>query len=100
MSGTIKVGTLPHWIALTPDGLNAYVTNENSNDVSVVNLTTKATVATLPIGNAPRKIVIQPVAASAAVSTKISGFAFEDPVTICGQARPSPGRTPTPCPTR
>ena len=82
VSGTIKVGTLPHWIALTPDGLNAYVTNENSNDVSVVNLTTKATVATLPIGNAPRKIVIQPVAASAAVSTKISGFAFEDPVAI------------------
>ena len=82
VSGTIKVGTLPHWIALTPNGRSAYVTNEGSNDVSVVDLITNGVVATLPIGNAPRKIVIQPVATSTVVKTKISGFAFEDPITI------------------
>ncbi|HTP59310.1 MAG TPA: beta-propeller fold lactonase family protein [Spirochaetia bacterium] len=82
------VGKLPHWIALTGDG-RAYVSNEESNDVSVVDLSTMKTTATVPVGNAPRKMVIQPamgVSAGAmkagAVTAGISGFAFPDSVTI------------------
>ena len=56
----VPVGQMPHWIAISTDDGFAYVTNENSNDVSVVSLDTKSVVATVPIGNGPRKIVIQP----------------------------------------
>jgi YVTN family beta-propeller protein len=56
----VKVGLMPHWIAVSSDGGFAYVTNEKSNDVSVVSLDSKAVIATIPIGNGPRKIVIQP----------------------------------------
>jgi YVTN family beta-propeller protein len=53
---------MPHWIALTNGGHTVYVTNENSNDVSVVDLDQKQVIDTIPVGQAPRKIVIQPSA--------------------------------------
>jgi len=56
----VPVGQLPHWIAASSDGGFAYVTNENSNDVSVISIDTKKVIATVPIGAGPRKIVIQP----------------------------------------
>ena len=56
---------MPHWIGVTSDSRWAYVTNENSNDVSVVDLADRTVKATVPVGNAPRKIVVQPAAASA-----------------------------------
>jgi YVTN family beta-propeller protein len=56
----VQVGRLPHWIAVSSDGGFAYVTNENSNTVSVVSLDTKKVIGTVPIGAGPRKIVIQP----------------------------------------
>ncbi|MBI4490796.1 MAG: beta-propeller fold lactonase family protein [Deltaproteobacteria bacterium] len=34
----IKVGKKPYWVAVSPDGRMAYVTNSGSNDVSVVEL--------------------------------------------------------------
>jgi YVTN family beta-propeller protein len=62
----VKVGEMPHWIALTPDAKAAYVTNENSNSVSVVDLGSHTVSATIPVGNAPRKIVILPAASGQA----------------------------------
>src|SRR5207248_9901271 len=58
-TGTVKVGDMPHWIAASSDNHFAYVTNEKSNDVSMVDLTTSTLAATIPVGNAPRKIVMQ-----------------------------------------
>jgi YVTN family beta-propeller protein len=84
------VGTLPHWIASTRGDRTAYVTNEGSNHLSVVDLGTMTVTATIPIGNAPRKIVIQPMATSGAqagAQTTIEGFAFEDTIT-CSPDRP------------
>src|SRR5205823_14681138 len=46
-------------IAATSDNHFAYVTNEKSNDVSVVDLSASKVSATMPVGNAPRKIVMQ-----------------------------------------
>ena len=57
---SVPVGQMPHWIALSSDDGFAYVTDENSNDVSVVSVDSKKVIATVPIGNGPRKIVIQP----------------------------------------
>lgn len=58
-AGSIKVGKQPHWVAVTGDGKTAYVPNEGSNDVSVVDLASGKT-STIAVGNAPRKVVVQP----------------------------------------
>ena len=54
------MGKLPHWIAISSDGRTVYVTDEGSNDVSVVDLGSQKVKATIPVGNAPRKIAVQP----------------------------------------
>ena len=56
----VAVGQMPHWIAVSSDGGFAYVTNEKSNDLSVISVDSKTVIATIPIGDGPRKIVIQP----------------------------------------
>jgi YVTN family beta-propeller protein len=58
--GTVAVGKLPHWIATSSDGDTAYVTNEGSNTVTVVDVEKQRVLATIPVGAAPRKIVLQP----------------------------------------
>jgi YVTN family beta-propeller protein len=58
--GTVTVGKQPHWTATTSDGKIALETNEGSNDVSVVDLSTLTVQATIPVGEAPRKIVLLP----------------------------------------
>ena len=71
------VGKQPHWMA--SDGKTVWVTNEGSNDVSAVDLASGKT-TTIAVGNAPRKIVVQPVAAKAAAAggatVSIANFAF------------------------
>ena len=54
----VTVGKQPHWAATSGDGKTTYVTNEGSNDVTVVDLPSGRT-ATIPVGNAPRKVVLQ-----------------------------------------
>ena len=74
---SIAVGKQPHWEA-TADGKTIYVTNEGGNDVSIVDLAT-GKVTSVPVGKAPRKVVVQRVAAAApAGGTKVSiaNFAF------------------------
>ena len=53
------------------------MTNEGSNDVTVVDLGTGQT-TTIPVGNAPRKVVVQPASLTSAGSARISiaNFAF------------------------
>jgi YVTN family beta-propeller protein len=74
---SIAVGKQPHWMAATPDGKQVFVTNEGSNDVTVVDLAT-GTTKTIPVGVAPRKVVVQRVAAKAAMrpTVSIANFAF------------------------
>jgi YVTN family beta-propeller protein len=73
---TIAVGKQPHWIAPANDGGIAVVTNEGSNDVSLVDLAA-GTVRTVAVGTAPRKVVVIGVAAPAPVATvSIANFAF------------------------
>jgi YVTN family beta-propeller protein len=78
---SIKVGSRPHWVASAPGGKSALTTNEDSNDVSIVDLETGA-VTSVPVGNAPRKIAVQTAAAQQQSSSRritISGFAFAPP---------------------
>ena len=90
------VGKQPHWMA--SDGKTVWVTNEGSNDVSAVDLAS-GTTTTIAVGNAPRKIVVQPVArkgrGGGRRDVSIANFAFApSPITIPA-ARPSPGATTT-----
>jgi YVTN family beta-propeller protein len=55
---SIAVGKQPHWATASSDGKTAYVTNEGSNDVTVVDVATGQT-STVAVGTAPRKIVVQ-----------------------------------------
>ncbi len=78
-------------MAATQDGKKVFVTNEGSNDVTVVDLAT-GTTTTIPVGTAPRKVVVQRTAAKAAsgAAVSIANFAFAPAdVTI------SPGTTVT-----
>jgi YVTN family beta-propeller protein len=61
---SVTVGKQPHWVSTTGDGKTAYVTNEGSNDVTVVDLATGKT-STIAVGTAPRKIVVQRTLATA-----------------------------------
>jgi YVTN family beta-propeller protein len=74
---TIAVGKQPHWVAASTDGKHAYVTDEGSNDLSVVDLTS-GQVKTIAVGNAPRKVVVQQSATKAAgpATISIANFAF------------------------
>jgi YVTN family beta-propeller protein len=55
---SIAVGKQPHWATASADGKMAYVTNEGSNDISIVDLATGKT-KTVAVGNAPRKVVAE-----------------------------------------
>lgn len=58
----IAVGTAPFGVAISPNGNTAYVTNNVSNTVSVINATTKLVTNTisLPGGFTPRGIAVAP----------------------------------------
>jgi YVTN family beta-propeller protein len=76
---SVAVGKQPHWLALAGDGKTAYVTNEGSNDLSIVDLAS-GKVTAVEVGKAPRKIVVQQTAqaavAPAGSKVSIAGFAF------------------------
>ncbi len=82
----IAVGNQPHWQA-SNDGKKVYVTNEGSNDVTVVDLGTGQK-TTIPVGTAPRKVVVQPAtpASTGGARVSIANFAFA-PATLSVAAR-------------
>jgi YVTN family beta-propeller protein len=47
-------------IAITPDGQTAYVADDGSGTVTVINTTTNTTEKTIKVGNAPGAIVVTP----------------------------------------
>jgi YVTN family beta-propeller protein len=86
---SIAVGKQPHWMAPADGGRTFYVTNEGSNDVSVVDLAA-ATTKTIGVGTAPRKVVVQAVDGMAAAHVSIANFAFAPGDVLVG-----PGSTVT-----
>ena len=56
----IPVGSGPDAIAVTPDGLHAYVVNRRSANVSVIRTATNLVVATVPVGSIPLAVGIVP----------------------------------------
>jgi YVTN family beta-propeller protein len=58
---TVDVGSLPWEVVVTPDGRNVYVTNEVSNNGSVIDTINNTVTATVPVGSYPLGIVVNPV---------------------------------------
>ncbi|HTP97821.1 MAG TPA: plastocyanin/azurin family copper-binding protein [Casimicrobiaceae bacterium] len=73
---SVAVGKQPHWMA-SADGKMVAVTNEGSNDLTLVDLSSGQT-KTIAVGNAPRKVVVQPAGTPRADASKVSiaNFAF------------------------
>lgn len=57
---TIKVGSSPRSIAISPDGATAYVTNTGSDTLSIINVADNTVSATVPVGKGPQSVVVTP----------------------------------------
>ncbi|MGA5821110.1 Ig-like domain repeat protein [Kitasatospora sp. NPDC094028] len=57
---TVAVGGLPTGVAITPDGLHAYVANKGGNTVSLIETATNTVTTTIPVGTAPFDVAITP----------------------------------------
>ncbi|MEZ4513901.1 MAG: beta-propeller fold lactonase family protein [Chloroflexota bacterium] len=56
----IETGTHPQAVAISPDGRFAYVTNQFSNTLSVVDLTTLSKTTDIPVGAGPYGVALTP----------------------------------------
>jgi YVTN family beta-propeller protein len=72
--GTISMGAYAGAaaVALSPDGTTAYVANADSNAVSVIDLTTDAVTATIPVGLFPDSLTVTPDGRSVYVANSSS----------------------------
>lgn len=57
---TMQVGSGPASLTASPDGRLAYVANEGSNDVIVLEVATMAVLATIPVGTTPIQVNQRP----------------------------------------
>jgi YVTN family beta-propeller protein len=57
--GSVKVGTRPWGVEITPDGRRLYTANGPSNDVSVVDAETMTVIGTVPAGRSPWGVAIR-----------------------------------------
>lgn len=53
--GYARTGAVPDWISFAPDGKRLYVANSGANSVSVIDTTTRAQVALIPVGEVPKR---------------------------------------------
>jgi YVTN family beta-propeller protein len=68
----IKLGVGPSAFALTPNGETAAFANANANTVSIVNLVTRAVVATVPVGATPTDLDIDATGTTAWVASGLA----------------------------
>ncbi len=60
---TIPVGHDPNWIVVSPDGKRAFVSNRQSDDVSVIDLAAHREIARVKVGKYPQRMAAVAVAA-------------------------------------
>jgi YVTN family beta-propeller protein len=53
--GESKVGHHPDWLTFTPDSQRVYVANAGSNSVSVIDIAARKEIATIPVGQVPKR---------------------------------------------
>jgi YVTN family beta-propeller protein len=70
---SVRVGSTPRAVAITPDGSTALVANSGSNSVSVINLATDMPASTIGVGAVPWDVAITPDGQTAFVANTGSG---------------------------
>ncbi|HEY7314032.1 MAG TPA: hypothetical protein VH643_32075 [Gemmataceae bacterium] len=55
---TIPIGTQVYWLTFTPDGKTCYVSARGGNAVAVVDTATKKVTTRLPVGKAPKRLIV------------------------------------------
>ena len=70
---TVPVGTHPHDVTWAPDGRHFYVTNINSDSLTVVSTDGFRDTATIPTGHAPSSIAVLPNGAKGYVTNLDTG---------------------------
>lgn len=57
---TLAEGSQPYGVAVSPDGGQVYVVNSGLNSLSVIDATSRAVVATVPVGAGPFQVAVSP----------------------------------------
>ncbi len=83
---TIAVGTNPIYIATTPDGTKAYVSNYSSNSVSVIDIATNLVTATIASVPEPIGIAISPDGTKAYVANYPNSVRTSASITVIDTA--------------
>lgn len=71
-SNTVTVGSAPLDVAYAPNGLKAYVLNNGSDSVSVIDTATNTVTATITVGTGPAGIAVAPNGSIAVVANYAS----------------------------
>jgi YVTN family beta-propeller protein len=58
LSKKIPTGKTPNWVAFSPDGKYVAVTNEDSDDCSIIDTSTYQEVARVKVGRVPKRLVV------------------------------------------
>ena len=69
-AGAANGSQLPAGMALSPDGARLYVALNGANTLGVINTATNTLAATVPVGNAPRQVVLADNGTTAYVSNE------------------------------
>jgi YVTN family beta-propeller protein len=78
---TINVGSVPTELAFDATGATAYVTNQGSQTVSVVNVATNTQTRTIPVTGSPFAIAVSPDGSRIYVTTNANKVYAIDPAT-------------------
>ncbi len=57
---TVKVGTNPSGVAVSPDGSKVYVANYGNSNISVIDTSNNTVTATVPVGVYPAGVAVNP----------------------------------------
>jgi len=58
IGASITVGNLPQGVTIAPDGKYAYIANEGTNAISVLDVATRNVVGTVPVGSGPSAVAV------------------------------------------
>jgi YVTN family beta-propeller protein len=72
---SVPVGKQPHWLAADASGGTVYVTNEGSNDLSIIDVARRSA-RTVAVGSAPRKVVVARARSTGTAGVSIKNFEF------------------------
>ena len=56
LQGRAPIGAVPNWVTFTPDSKLLYISNAAARSVSVIDTKTMKSVATVPVGEVPKRI--------------------------------------------